>query len=270
MNESVSSILASPLDGPQVKGETSAPPAEPTEAKVETETKAEKARDEGGRFKATESEPKETSAIVEQKDDDKSVAQGINAALLAERTRRRELEAKLREFQSQPPKPAEKVSIFEDEDKALDQRISTHLRPLREQNFNLSVELARSKHGDEYVTAEAAFFEAAEADPRLYDQLRAVANPGEHILAIGTQLAELGPVGGDFRKWREKATADLKGELSKRDEQIKALTAQVESLTKSQKQLESIPRSLNRGSESLATTSVDPPDINEIVRFKTG
>lgn len=268
--ESISSILNSPLD----KGVTTAPPAvestvEPEPKAIETKEPEAKttARDESGRFaKAAEPDPAKTEPAS---DPAKEIeADGRNVALRAARERYRIAEARLKELEGQRSQQP-KVSIFDNEDEGISQRVAEHLRPQREANFNLSVKLARLTHKEEFEKAEGAFLDAAEADPRLYDQMRGSSDPGEFIMTVGTQIAELGAVGGNFVAYREKVTGELKAELGKRDEQIKALTAQVESLTKAHKELEVIPRSLNKGSESTPRAAdADPPDINEIVRFK--
>jgi hypothetical protein len=265
--ESLSDIIQSPF----VTGEKPASPAVETkeavaevrtEAKAETKVEAEApetkapTRDESGRFAKTE----------EKEDTD-----GRTVALRAERERRRALEARLKELES--AKPAEKVSIFEDEEKGIAQRVAEHSRPLREANFNMSVKLARLTYKEEFEKAEAAFFDSAEADPRLYEQLRSSADPGEFIFTIGTQISELGPVGGNFMKYREKVTGELKTELGKRDEVIAALKAENERLKKGQAELESIPRSLNKGNEASpkSTAEADDDDLKSITRFgKTG
>lgn len=268
--ESLSSILASTFS----KGESTPAPAEtapapPAEApKVEPEVKAEaptepvqKTRDESGRF--TKSEPEEKS------DKERS---GLSVAIKEARERARRAEARLAEIQAKEV-PAQKVSIFDNEDEGIAQRIAESTRPLRETNFNMSVKLARLTYKEGYEAAEAAFFDSAEQDPRLYQQLRNAADPGEFIFTVGTQIAELAPVGGDFMKYREKVQGELKGELSKRDEQIKVLSEQIEALKKSQAALESIPRSLNKGNESAprSTAEADDDDLKSIVRFgKTG
>lgn len=264
--ESLSSIISG-------KGETApveraeptpaSPAAEPEKSETkEPETKA-PSRDDSGRFAKTE-------AKEEPKQEPKDELDGRTVALRAERERRRQLEARLRELEAKPPEA--KVSIFEDEEKGVTQRVQEHLRPLRETNFNMSMKLARLTYKDDFDKAEQAFSEAAESDARLYEQLRSSADPGEFIYTIGTQIAELGPVGGNFAKYREKITGEFKGELSRRDEQIKALTAEIESLKKSQEALESIPRSLNKGTESAprSKAEADPEDIHSLVRFKTG
>jgi hypothetical protein len=270
--ESLSSIISGKGESAPVTTEAPASPAVAPETKETTapETKAQ-TRDETGKFaKAAEPTPetKEPAAAAPTKDD----TDGRTVALRAERERRRQLEAKLRELEQQRSQPEAKVSIFDDEDKGISTRVAEHLRPLRETNFNMSMKLARLTYKDDFDKAEQAFFDSAEGDPRLYDQLRGSPDPGEFIYTIGTQIAELGPVGGNFAKYREQITAQNKAELAKRDEQIAALTAKLESLEKSQQALEQIPRSLNKGSESAprSVAEADPTDLKSLVRFKTG
>jgi hypothetical protein len=269
--ESLSSILSSTFSkgesAPAPKAEVApAPPAEAPKVetvdatKTEPETKA-STRDEAGRFTKAETKTDEPEARERS---------GLSVAIKEARERARRAEARLAEIQAKEA-PAQKVSIFDNEDEGISQRVSEATRPLRETNFNMSVKLARLTYKDSYDAAEAAFFDSAEADQRLYQQLRNAADPGEFIMTVGTQIAELAPVGGDFVKYREKVTGELKGELSKRDEQIKLLNEQVEALKKSQVALESIPRSLNKGNESAprSNAEADDDDIRSIVRFGT-
>jgi hypothetical protein len=275
--ESLSSILGNAhfSTGEPAKADPAPPAAEAksetpkTEQTTETEAKTEtpaQARDESGKLAAKTEEPTQTAAPPAKEE-----ADGRNIALKEARERYRRAEAALKDLQANEAK-APKVSIFDNEDEGIAQRVAEHARPLKEANFNMSVKLARLTYQDGYEKAEAAFFDSAEVDQRLYQQLRAAADPGEFIMTVGTQIAELAPVGGDFIKYREKVTGELQTELGKRDEQIKALTAQLEALSKAQKELEAVPRSLNT-SQSGATPKgedADPDDLKNLVRFKTG
>jgi uncharacterized coiled-coil protein SlyX len=257
--ESLTSILgkgvepASPAVVPQEPVKTVETQPEPVAA---PETKAEKPRDESGRF-----------AKPEEKEPEKEV-DGRTQALRAERERRRQLEQRIKELEvtkAQEPK----VSIFEDEDKGISQRVDDRVKPVMAAHFNMSVKLAKLTYKDEFDRAETAFVELAEQDPRLYQQLRAAEDPGDFIYTVGTQYAELGPVGGDFMKYREKVTGELKGELSKKDEHIKALEAKLQQFEKSQKELAAVPTSLNsvQSSASPKVIDVDAEDIKTLVRF---
>jgi hypothetical protein len=264
-NESLSSILSSPFSkgeaapaAPAQAVETAPPAVEPkvetvtqTEAKVEPETK----RDESGRFTKAE------------KPEEKQEPNGLKVAIKQARERARIAEARLAEIAAKET-PAQKVSIFENEDEGIAQRIAESTKPFREANFNMSVKLARLTYKEGYEAAEAAFFDFAEQDQRLYQQLRTAADPGEFIFTVGTQMAELAPVGGDFLKYREKVTGELKGELSKRDEQLKAQSEQIEAMKKQLAALESIPRSLNKGNDSAPRSTAEADDdIKSLVRF---
>lgn len=189
------------------------------------------------------------------------------AAIIDERRKRQELEAKLKEYQN---KPQEKPSVFEDEDKAISVRLDEGTRTLRETLFKQSVKLARMEHKDAYAEAETAFMEAAEADPRLYESLRNSDDPGEYIYHIGLQIKELSDVGGDFIKYREKVSSQYKVKLSEQEQQIAALKAENEALKKAQQDLETLPRSLNKATSVTAPKigEQDPEDIKSIVRFK--
>lgn len=268
--ESLSDIIQSPFAAGEKAAEATPEPPSGEVKEIKTdepaEAKREQARDESGRFvkkeeKAEEPPKDEGKAEPEIKED------GRNAALKAARERYRIAEARLRELEAQQKE--QKVSIFEDEEKGIAQRIVEQSKPLREATFNMSVKLARLTYKDDYDRAEAAFLESAEADPRLYEQLRASADPGEFIYTIGTQIAELAPVGGNFAKYREKVTAELKQEIAKRDDALKAKDAEIDRLKKQMAELEAIPRSLNKGNDVAprSTAEADDDDISSIVRF---
>lgn len=262
--ESLSSILG---DTPFTKGETAqetpvaeaAPPAaEVKEPPVETNTPA---RDEAGRFAPKAEEPK-----VEAKPE---LSKADVAAIIDERRKRQGLERELAQLrQQQPQKP--KTDIFENPDVAINERLQERLSPLENTIFNLQVELAKSKMPD-FDDAAKAFFTHAQNDPVLMHQADTAPDQFAFIYREGKRLQELGDVGGDIVKYREKVTAAALAEVAKRDEQIKTLTAQMEALQKSHAELAAVPRSLNKVTTSTpSATDADPEDINQIVRFKSG
>lgn len=257
--ESLSDILSDKAlddDAPEPTGEMTtkvdtAPPAEGKTDKVE-----EKPGEAADKSK-TEAAP--TAAKVETKPSD-------IPAIIDERRKRQAAEARVRELEGgkSPPRP----SVLEDEDGAFNARIDEGTRGLREQNYHLSVKLARIEHKDDFAAAEEAFANAAEKDDRLIAGLRASADPGEYIYTIGLQIRELADVGGDFVKYREKITAESRTQLAEKDTRIKALEAQVAELTKQKTDLETLPRSLNsRTSASPAAGDEDDEEIGSIVRF---
>lgn len=264
--ESLSSILG---DTPFSTGEPAkadpAPPAEELkaeqpEADVETksEAKPDPARDDTGRFAAkTEAKPDEKPPL----------AKADVAAIIDYRRRAQAAEERLKQFESAKPK----TDIFENPDVAINERVSDQLNPLRNQIFELQLQLAKTQMPD-FDDAVMAFLKAAESDPVLKHAADTAPNELQFIYREGLRLKELGDVGGDIRKYRDKVTAEATAKLSEKDQEILALKAQLESLTKAHSELSAVPRSLNQMQSGSApkVTDADADDINQIVRFKSG
>lgn len=262
--ESLSSILG---DTPFSTGEPAkAEPAPPAEApkvdtpKAEIETKPEPTRDESGRFASktevkTEEKPPITKADV--------------AAIIDERRKRQELERELAQLRQQNPRP--KTDIFENPEVAINERLSDQLNPLRNQIFELQLQLAKTQMPD-FDDAVMAFLKAAESDPVLKHAADTAPNELQFIYREGLRLKELGDVGGDIRKYREKVTAEAMVKLGEKDQEIQTLKSQLEALTKAHAELSAVPRSLNQmqSGSSPKVTDADPEDINQLVRFKSG
>jgi hypothetical protein len=260
--ESLSDVLGeSPFNRAPVQPEvvkTEAAPPAVSEKPAEVIEKQPRAED--GKF---------ASAKVEEKPVEKSVEKprADVAAIIDERRKRQDAERRLAEaLQS---KPAEKTSVFTDEDKAISERVSEGTRPLRDLLFKQSVKLARITYKDGYAEAEQAFADAAEKDERLFEGLRNSDDPGEYIYSVGLQIKELADVGGDFAKYREKVTAVTRGELDALKAQFDVLKAENEALKASQSELDSVPRSLNTASSSPSpkASETDDEPISKIVRF---
>lgn len=260
--ESLSSILG---DSPFSKGEPAkaepappavapkaeAPAAEP-ETKPEPEVK-EPVRDEAGRFAKPEAKEKPTPADI--------------AAIIDERRKRQELEKRVQELTANKPK----ADFWDDPEKALAERVNEYVNPLRSENLNLQVEIARLKNPD-FDEAMMAFLEASQKDELLRYQADNSPNPLQFIYREGKRIKELAPYGGDLSKRDEARFSELKAEVAKRDELLKALQAELETVKKSQAELAAVPRSLNQlqSGASPKGTDADPEDINSIVRFKPG
>lgn len=263
--ESLSSILG---DTPFSTGEPAkAEPAPPAEApkveepKADLETKSEPTRDETGRFAKTEVK---TETKVEEKP---PITKADVAAIIDYRRRAQAAEERLRQLESGKPK----TDIFENPDVAISERVSDQLSPLRNQIFDLQLQLAKTQMPD-FDDAVLAFLKAAESDPVLKHAADTAPNELQFIYREGLRLKELGDVGGDIRKYRDKVTAEAMAKVSERDQEILTLKAQVEALTKAQAELAAIPRSLNQiqSGSSPKVTDADAEDINQIVRFKSG
>lgn len=219
-----------------------AEPAKAEPAKVEPAAKVEVPRDESGKF--TKAEKPEPMVPL--------------SALLAERAKRKE---------AAPPES--KVSVFDDEDKGIAQRVDERISPVNEQIFNLSVELARTQHAD-FDEVAASFAEFAEKDSRLWDSMRAARNPALYVYQVGRQMRELADVGGDIVKYGEKKSEAIRGELTKEKELHAATKAQLETLQKQLAELQALPTSLNTKSAApnpRAVVDQDDDSITSIVRF---
>jgi hypothetical protein len=217
----------------------------------------------------TPAKPAETTPAATQVEKPAEKPRVDVAAIMDERRKRQALEAKLKELES---KPEAKTSVFDDEDKAISSRVEAGTRGLREMLYKQSLKTARILYKDTFADAEAAFIDAANADPegRLIDGLRASDDPGEYIHTIGMQIKELGApdVAGDFIKYREKLTAESKTQMATLQAQLDALKTENEALKKAQTDLEAIPRSLNTTSLTPAKAGdEDEADIKTIVRF---
>jgi hypothetical protein len=248
MLSGVSSFATTPSQVTDVK-------AAPSAAAVET-PKVEAVRDESGKFAAKVETPVEP-AKVEAKVDKPEPMVPLSA-LLAERAKRREPEAK---------EPA-KVSIFDDEDAGVSQRVDEQVRPLKERLFEMSMETYRERHDDFDKVAES-FTQAAEKDPRLWESMRNSANPGKYIYQVGKQIHELAVAGGDVVKYGELKSAEAREQLAAQKVETDSLKAQVAELQKQLTNLQQIPSSLNKIASASPTPVVDEDDapITKLVRF---
>jgi hypothetical protein len=246
-------------------GETTAPPAvtEPPKADVKpVEGKTDATRDESGRFKKAEGEtPAEKPLETKPRAD--------VAAIIDERRKRQEADKRYADLLASIQKPAEKPSVFDNEDAAISSRVAEANQPIRETIYKLSLKTARAVYKD-FGEAEQAFADALEKDDgRLLQGLRASDDPGEFIYTMGIHVRELADVGGDLMKYREKVTGSMKGEIETRDARIKALEAELAAAKELNSDLDNVPRSLNNTSSGASPKAgeEDPEDLKSIVRF---
>ena len=263
--ESLSSILGESASG---KGEPAkAEPAPPAvapkaEAPAAIEPKAaevkEPVRDESGRFAPkTEVQPKPPEPVKEP-------TRADIAAIIDERRKRQALERQVQELQAGKQKP----DFWENPEAALEARVNEVVNPLQSQNLQLQVDIARLKYTD-FDEVMMGFLEAAQKDPVLKAQADNSPDPLNFIYREGKRLKELGPYGGDLAKRDEAKFGELKAEGAKKDELIKALQTELETLKKSQAELAAVPRSLNAEQSGTPKVSdVDDDDLKKIVRFK--
>lgn len=275
-SETLSDVLgASPFTNPvspppsqatDVKAEPAAPatPSVATESKPEPETvKAEKPRDDKGRFAKSESQDSKPEPEA------KPEPTAPIAALQDERRKRQELEAKLRELTAkQEEKP--KTDFFHDPEKAFQERTQSALNPLQEKFFRMSMRVAEQLHADDFSVAAESFSKAIEQDPRLLVEWRNADDPGEYAYRVGMQFKELSDVGGDLRAYRQKIEGGVKGQLDEAQKQIAALRAELDTIKKTREEVSQVSESLNsQASRSAALADTDPDDITTLVRFGT-
>lgn len=248
--------------------------AEPVEAK--DEPKGEEAappaateRDEAGRFKAKDEAEKPAEAAkpegqeTEQKSAKQDKASGQLAALMAERAKRQELERELAQLRAgnQPSTAQPETDIFTDPEKAVQTLVEKQVAPLRQRFFNMSMQAAQGRYGDEFDAAAEHFMVLAEANPNLSQQLRAAEDPGEFVYLVGTSTPE-------FRQAQAKKATEA---LAAKEAENAALKAEIEALKKGQSARDAVPDSLNRQpSGSVPEREADQEDAMNIVRFKSG
>ena len=274
VQESIQSLLSSrsstaqaaPVSAP-IESVPTGEPAKVETAKAETAPPAEgvtdkaaPARDETGKFAKAE-EPAKAPEVVKDK------PRADVAAIIDERRKRQALEQRLKELEA--GKPANKPSVFEDEDKAISSRVDEAIRPIREALYKQSLRSAASLHKDDFESAQLAFVEASQQDDRLIAGLRASEDPGEYIYSMGAHIRELADVNGDLGAYKAKITGAMKTDLDARDATIKSMQTEIDALKKAHADLESLPRSLNTRTSGASPKpgDGDAESIKTLTRF---
>jgi len=200
-------------EAPASQVETPVEPEAKPEEQQQAEPKEEQPRDEAGKFKAKGEKESASPAPVETPLDHK--------ALVGERRRRQEAEARLAEIEAErtaePQEPA--PSVFDDEDAAWNARLEQFL-PIAEQRamakfeenmIARSANAARAKY-DDFDDAREVFTQMAKDNPMLEQQLRQSDNPGEFAYKSAKHHMELQQYGGSVDALVE---ARVKAELEK-------------------------------------------------------
>lgn len=119
-------------------------------------------------------------------------------AMREEREKRQAAEARLRELQT----PKAPVDPWAD----LPGTLTQHQQQLREEMFvercNVTEEMARDRHKD-FDEVREVFLEAAQANPTLFQQLRAERNPAEFAYREGLKIQKLKSFNGDFSAYEK-------------------------------------------------------------------
>ena len=192
-------------------------PAQPTGE----QTAEQRARDEHGRFvkqEAAAPEPVETEAVeakVEPEPPKAREVDGYKAAMMEERRKRQELEARLR-AQEQAKALPEPPPFWDDPEKAIDSRLERLRNELSSdylnRYFNALESAARGRHQD-YDDVRDVFIEHAAQNPALAGAMNNAQDPAEYAYQQGKLLRELSNVGGNFDGYRAKLEAEIRQKL---------------------------------------------------------
>src|SRR5882724_4576447 len=271
--ESLSDILKGPSSAPEPVAEPAdAKPAEPvataaapaTPSVVKDEASADPAekptqRNEKGQFVKSESEPEKPAVTREV------------AGQIDERKKRQAAEAELRELRQASAKQAEtpKVSVFENEDKALSNATRREMSPITQRLVDQSLRIAKLTFGDEFDRSLSAFNAEARKNPGLIQQMENASDPGQFVFDAGYWFSEMEPHGGSLSRRDEAKFGEFKTQVAERDNRIKALESELQLAKKSQAELEAVPTSLNRQASAGLSRgeSTDADDLRSIVRF---
>lgn len=202
-NDTETSTQAEPIAEPT--GDLSAPPAEETKVDYETQLKL----------------------LKEQLDAATAKSEAMFAKAQDEKYKRQQYE---RQFQSNTP-PPEKISVFDDEDAAINQRVQPVLNQFDARFNNMSEDMARRLHPD-YDDKFEVFQSMAAHDPSLVMQLRQSANPAMFAydkateyqamqsmksidnLSEVTQLAKELKEAGGLDNWRKNQAEIIKKQIA--------------------------------------------------------
>jgi hypothetical protein len=212
---------------------TAAAPSAATEAESpakEPEQKASTQRDEKGRFTKTE-------------------AAAPIAALIEERRKRQEAEARLQQYEAQKPK----TDFFEDPAKATTEHVREAVSPLEREVLDLKVQLQRLKNPD-FDEVMMLVLEKAQGDQLLKHQIDSSPDPLTFIYREGKRIKELADVDGDIGKYRDKVTAEERQRYADLETRYKALEAEVNALKAAQDKRAKVPQSLNAENSAPSST----------------
>ena len=215
------------------------------------EPTSDRPRDEKGRFIAADAEPQEEAPQVEaepaqteqpeevQAEAPKPKEDAYKTAMLEERRKRQEIEARLRAYEQAKNLP-EPPPFWDNPEQAIDSRIERVRTELQQdylnRYYNALESAARSRHPD-YDEVRDVFIEHARENPALAGQMNTHPDPAEFAYQQGKLLRELSTVGNDIDAYRKRVEAEVRARI---EAEMRAKQPQV-------------PRSLN--SEQSATVS---------------
>jgi hypothetical protein len=193
-----------------LKGET------PTETEAE---KAERLRDDKGRFAKGETETVETKVEPEPKAETPAAPEKRKPdpefvplkAVQEERRKRQELERRLQELETQRNPPP---NLQEDPNGYQAHLQQTLQSSLLNERLNLSESMVRDKHGDEAVEeAQELFGQAAQQDPALVNKLYSERNPYGWLMKWAKSQKLTKEMGDDPDTWISQKEAEIRAKV---------------------------------------------------------
>lgn len=217
-----------------------------------TGEQVEQPRDEQGRFAKQEvAAPVEEAKPVEAEPKPKEDA--YKTAMLEERRKRQELEARLRareEAKSLPEPPP----FWDDPDKSIEARLDRMRHELQSdylnRYYNALESAARARHQD-YDEVRDVFVEKARDNPALAAQLNNHPDPAEFAYQQGKLLRELSTVNNDIDAYRKRIEDEVRAKLA------------------AEMQRPSVPKSLNSEPSSPTQTGTwSPASLESLMNIK--
>jgi hypothetical protein len=202
------------------------------------EKPADKAPKKGDKKQATPAKEEQKAKAVEPDEVDAEESEDPHPvprkALIAERKKRQELERRLAQMEGQvsvyqqstnqaknaqaPQEPSRpEDQFYRDPVAFVDQRLA-------QQRLQISEELVRSQHPEDYQAAVDSFTEAVKASPHLLNQFRSHNNPAAFAYETGKAFADMKDV-GSLDEYRAKVRAELEAEIEAKLRKEGALTA---------------------------------------------
>ena len=190
------------------------------------EEQAERPRDEKGRFaKTVDAEPDEPKEAVTEPEPIEAKEEPVEApkpkedayktAMLEERRKRQEIEARLRAYEQAKNLP-EPPPFWDNPEQAIDSRIERVRSELQQdylnRYYNALESAARTRHPD-YDDVRDVFVQHAQQNPALAAQMNSHPDPAEFAYQQGKLLRELSTVGNDIDAYRKRIEAEIRAKL---------------------------------------------------------
>lgn len=133
------------------------------------------------------------------------------AAVLDERRKRQELEARLKEYESRKQEPKTRPDVFEDAEGAFRHTEESFSDQMRSMRLDMSVEMMKTAKPD-YAEKEAAFIELASENPELVAQMNRHPNPARFAYETAEKHQKWQEM-QNVDEYRSKLEAEIRGKL---------------------------------------------------------